>query len=148
MLHSLHTAPLTALAFLAVGCSAFTPARPFWPPMPEGHFMKTGTLIQVTGVAKPDPKLATETQRKSDSRDRALKDAWRRLEDYLKTLPPPDYKTLADSCRTSPEVQARMDALLFSLLPVSSHWDEDGTAAGVIRVDRARVVSTFGLVLR
>lgn len=110
--------------------------------------MKTGSLIQVTGVAKADPKLAGNTQRKSDSRDRALKEAWRRLEDYIKSLPTPDYKTVGELCAASPEARTRLDALLYSLLPVSTRWEEDGTAAVVIRVDRARIVSAFGLEMR
>ncbi|HAH05111.1 MAG TPA: hypothetical protein DCM05_01080 [Elusimicrobia bacterium] len=136
-----------AAAGLLWGCAALEPAPDRWPKTPEGHFSAAGEYFQVTGVGKPDPKLLTDTQRRSEARDDALRDAWRRLKEYLEALPTRE-GPLGELAAQRPALRDRIDRVVLGAVPVSVHFDSDGSAAVAIRVRKDALNAAFGTEFR
>ncbi|MFH1725071.1 MAG: hypothetical protein ABII00_10685 [Elusimicrobiota bacterium] len=132
----------TAAAFL--GCSAmFQTVQPRWPALPDAHFMHVGDYLQVTGTGTAAKPVSSETQRRSESRDAALLDAWERLGGYLEVLIVRGKGTVGDMSRGSDEFRGELDRLVYSAKVVSTQW-EQGTAIVIIRLDKGRVNKTLG----
>jgi hypothetical protein len=133
---------------LQAGCAEMlAPVHQRWPiPSEEGHFLVSGDILQVTGVARLDMSLLTDTQRRSDGRDRALLDACRRLRDYLDELPKND-RTIGEYAALDPVLRKKLDALVYSARPSLTRFTEDSAAASV-EIERSRINEDLGTDLR
>lgn len=137
-----HFLPLMAAGLL--GCTAaFAPARPSWPPLPDGHFMHVGEFLQVTGTGRALKPTASETQSRSEARDAALLDAWNRLRAYLDTLPLDGGGTVGGAAAGDSALSKSLERLVFAAQVVSTTWDGP-TAAVVMRVDKASINAALG----
>jgi hypothetical protein len=143
------TAPLAVGLLLLLGCAqAFAPARLRWPkPSEEARFLLSGDMLQITGVARADLELKTETQRRSDARDRALIDAWSRLRAYVEALPVGD-STVGELSEKDPALKDRLERLVYSARPVHTRFDEGGLAAASVELERAAINKALGTDFR
>lgn len=139
---------LAALTASLIGCAAiFAPARPAWPPLPDGHFMHVGEFFQVTGTGRAEKHSLSETQEKSEARDAALLDAWTRLRAYLDAVPLAGGGTVFGASRNDPKLLKALERLAFSAQVVSTRWDGP-TAAVVIRVEKQSINRLLGTDFR
>lgn len=128
------------IAFILTGCAAaLRPARPFWPPLPSGYFMRVGTFLQVTGTGRITRATENETQRRSLSRDAALLDAWKRMVDYFHLFQMPSGISVGQHAANNDLYSERLSAFVHAAHIASTHWDQDGTAVVVLRIDSSHV---------
>lgn len=114
------------------------PARPHWPRINDGHFMHVGAFLQVSGTARAPEGLPTETQRRAESRDKALVDAWQRLLSYIHNLPLPGFGYVKVRAQEDPAFAKRLETLVYSSQVVETRYSGD-LAAVVIRVAKSDI---------
>ncbi|MDE2290508.1 MAG: hypothetical protein KGL53_00385 [Elusimicrobia bacterium] len=126
------------------GCAAaFAPARPPWPPFPNGQFMHVGEFLQVSGVGQPKKATLTQTQARSEARDAAILDAWTRLKGYIGSLPLPDGSHVSDAEQADPALAKSVETLVYSATIVSTQW-ADPQAAVVVRLRKSSINRLLG----
>ena len=114
------------------------PARPRWPRINDGHFMHVGAFLQVSGTARAPEGLPTETQRRAESRDQAMVDAWQRLLAYIHNLPVAGYGYVKVRAQEEPEFSKRLEKLVYSSQVVETRYSGD-VAAVVIRIGKSQI---------
>jgi len=100
--------------------------------------MHVGAFLQVSGTAREPAGLPTETQRRAESRDKALIDAWQRLLAYIHNLPVPGYGYVRVRAQEEPEFAKRLESLVYSSQVVETRYSGD-VAAVVIRIGKSRI---------
>lgn len=125
--------------FFLVSCrAAFAPARPRWPPTADGFFMHVGAFLQVTGTAKERSEEKSQSKRRAESRDDAIRDAWARLLDYIHGLPLAGYGFVKTRAEEEPEFGEKIEAFVYAA-PVVETRRSGGAVAVVIRVEKSRI---------
>ena len=144
-----------ALCLLLLGCRGMlAPARPFWPKLPDGHYMHVSSHLQVTGIGK------------SEDGDDALMDAWERMRKYIESFPMTGKDSMyfrmrkyieslpvmgkghvGHMCDIDQEMSKVVDDLVRSAEVMSRHTDRDRVAV-VIRLDRNKINQTLGTDFR
>lgn len=119
------------------------PLREPWPPLTDGFFMNVGGFLQVTGTGKAQGAVKSETQARALARDAALLDAWRRLRGHLESLRAKDGRPVALRATREPQYNQRLEALVHGAAIVSTHFDDEGTAVIVLRVERRVIQQTL-----
>lgn len=120
------------------------PAGFDWPKPGDANVASAGGYIQVTGVGKADPKLPSETQRRSVSRDAAILDARARLETYLSRVMLPGQTSVGERASADKSWRKKLDEALTAIDIAETKWDGD-VAAVVLRTEKAQVLRTFDL---
>ena len=137
-----------ALALCLTACrAAFSPARPYWPAFPDGHFMHVGQFLQVTGIGRPLKPTLSQTQERSEARDVALVDAWGRLTSYLEALPFDETRRVKGAARDNPALADAIQQAIYKAEVVSTRYD-GSTAAVVVRVDKQALNKLLGTEFR
>jgi hypothetical protein len=127
--------PLFLIYFLA-GCSALlSPPRTSWPLRQDGHFMHVGAFLQVSGTARAPEGMTTETQRRAESRDLAIVDAWDRLREYLYDLPLSGYGNVRIRAKEEPAYAKKIETMIYSMQVVETRFSS-GVAAVVLRIKK------------
>jgi len=116
-------------------------------PLPPEKIYKVGDYFQVVGKAKKNPKLETETQRISEARDAALRDARSRLKRLLESLRTPK-GTLGELTDHQPDLRQFLADIVDSSEPVSTHFDKSGLATVTVRVKKEVINKAFGTDFR
>lgn len=127
--------------------AAFSPARPYWPALPDGHFMHVGQFLQVTGIGRPAKPTLSQTQERSEARDAALVDAWSRLKSYLEALPFDETKSVRTAAKDDPALGQALEQAIYKSEVVSTRYD-GSTAAVVVRVDKDALNRILGTEFR
>ncbi len=137
---------LLVLALLVLSACAPGPAaKDRWPASKDKTVWKAGEFLIASGVGKPDPKAAGQTQRRSTSRDAAILDGRARLQDYLKRIMVADGVSVGERATEDEGWRKRLESATVGLEVAETKWDEEDTAAVILRVERAVVDRALGL---
>ncbi len=109
--------------------------------------MTVGSHLQVTGTGTPPNPTTSETQRRSESRDAALRDAWSRLRGYIESLSLESGETLGNRSRHSPRLRRKIGDLVRSADRVSATFDGN-RATVAIRINKDRINKVLGTKYR
>lgn len=132
------------LAGLA-GCAALAPTgSKVWPKLPEERFAFVGGYLQVTGVGRADPKLGNATQRRSTSRDAGILDARARLSDYVQRLMVSGM-SIGERATADAGWRRKLDQALGAMEIAETRWDDDDTAAVVVRAEKSAILNALDL---
>lgn len=136
---------LAALLGLSAGCAGAPSEKERWPTSRDETVWRAGEFLIASGVGKPDPQAQGRTQRRSTSRDAAILDGRARLLDYLKRIMLAGGVSVGERATEDEGWRKRLESASIGLEVAETKWDEEDTAAVVLRVERANVDRALGL---